>query len=546
MSDDYNEIAKQLHKISRDIPDLKGGGNYPSDIALPVFEKIEALKPDVFIASDLLVRDQKLSKVLASIGEPAIPYLEHELNNNRRNNSDNAQTVFSIMGKIGQSCIGLLTSIYTSHLNPNFQILAAVELIRINENSRETVQDGLNNPDEHVRIASVIGFVRVIRGALWVEHFDDIHIEYTNLIIPKSNDPNEKIREEVLRLLLDIKADHYSTEKSNQAIKDSDLINILDNSLDDKDSRVRSIALDGFLTKEINSSNAHILAKAFEDSNGEICNNAIENMFTHRYGKLHDPDAIADAIINELIIRTSGKPSNNFNPQVVTKALQMTFEENPRLYSQTLDTLRKLSFDYENEVRRRSIFVAKRINEGEFRALVKEFAQDDPLAAREILKSLGSRVDIDEIADQISETDPSDVQQNASNQIKLLKNYYEDGRKQANISFWAALIIAIVGVLCLIVAIGFFILTNSSTIGILTTAGSIFTEVIAGTIFYLYNQARKQLIFYHEQINQNQKFLLANSLVESLDAGAKDEARKELIRQISATNITDNNQLLPK
>jgi len=74
---------------------------------------------------------------------------------------------------------------------------------------------------------------------------------------------------------------------------------------------------------------------------------------------------------------------------------------------------------------------------------------------------------------------------------------------------------------------------SPNVINILTAVGTIFSQFLAGTQFYLYNQSRKQLTYYHQQMNQIQKFLLANSVAESLEGEAKEKSRTELVRLIA-------------
>ncbi|MCI0643741.1 MAG: hypothetical protein L0346_02490 [Chloroflexi bacterium] len=539
-----NEVIDRLREISGEIPDLKRVEECPSEIAQSAFEKIEQLKPEVFSVAGFMVRDQKFSKVLIAIGAPAIPYLECALSTNDR---DTGEKAISLLSKIGEPSISTLSSIFHSHESENYRISAAHALINISVDSQDIVKQGLSTQEENTRIAAVFGFAWVVDQALWGKYFDERHIKFTELLIPHLSDSSGKIRERVLRSLLDLKRDRFSTEESNKVIGDDKLMQIIDAALDDESSEVRRTALRGLLGKSINSSNAAILVKVLEDPSGQISNEAIEKLFFPRYSGQVDAESVVDAIINELVIRVSDRPGRNFNPEIVAKALNKTFEQNPQLYGQTLERLCNLAFDHQDSVRRRSIFVAKRINEGEFAALVHERADDDPLAAKAIFKALGSGVDIDAIADQISETDPSDIQRNAANQIKLLEKYYEDGLKQAKTSFNWALVITSISLLCLIIALYFLISTNASSfVSILTAIGSILTQFIAATIFYLYDQTRKQLTYYHQQMNQIQRFLLANSLIESLlDSDSRDKTRIELVKLIATMDRIDNDLLLP-
>ena len=152
-------------------------------------------------------------------------------------------------------------------------------------------------------------------------------------------------------------------------------------------------------------------------------------------------------------------------------------------------------------------------------------------------------MDANFIASQISGTDPSDVQQNAANQIKLLAKYHESGLQQARTSFNWAIALSLLGFPLLIFAF-YYLLTNQSEnpTSFISAMASVLVEFIAGTLFYLYNQTRKQLTYYHQQMNQIQRFLLANSVAESLENPAKEASRIELIRAIAAIDVINDLQ----
>jgi len=199
--------------------------------------------------------------------------------------------------------------------------------------------------------------------------------------------------------------------------------------------------------------------------------------------------------------------------------LEKLFKFNPQLLSKTLYQLCEIAIENKGSIRNRAVFVGSLLDKGEFAALVKERAEDNPEAVKSILDIAGASLDTSSIVARISETDPGDIQQNAANQIKLLEKYHEDGLQQAKTSFRWALILSIFSLICLVVSICYllFISPGVNVVNILTTISSVLAQFLAATQFVLYNQTRKQLTYYHQQMNQIQKFLLANSVAESLN-----------------------------
>jgi hypothetical protein len=58
-------------------------------------------------------------------------------------------------------------------------------------------------------------------------------------------------------------------------------------------------------------------------------------------------------------------------------------------------------------------------------------------------------------------------------------------------------------------------------------------EVVSGLVFYLYGKTSSQLSAFHSRLEVLQRYLLANSICESLDGEARNTARAALIQEIS-------------
>jgi hypothetical protein len=150
--------------------------------------------------------------------------------------------------------------------------------------------------------------------------------------------------------------------------------------------------------------------------------------------------------------------------------------------------------------------------------------------------------DLDQIVDQIAEADPGDVQQVASGQIRLLINYYGTALGQAQRSFTWALVAAGVGLAFLLAAVVFLLVTPFQPVAVVSVISGALVEVIAGVNFILYSKTTAQLAAYHNRLDQTQRFLLANSICESLEGEVKNTTRAALVAKIANQAQTSDPQ----
>ncbi len=139
----------------------------------------------------------------------------------------------------------------------------------------------------------------------------------------------------------------------------------------------------------------------------------------------------------------------------------------------------------------------------------------------------------------LSETQPGDIQKIAASQIKLLDNYYNAVLAQATMSFRWAIIAAVVGLAFFLGAILFLLNSQNQSIATISIVGGTLVEVISGINFFLYGKTTTQLAYFHQKLDQTQRFLLANSICESLKGDEKEKSRSRLVT-IIATTGTDS------
>ena len=139
----------------------------------------------------------------------------------------------------------------------------------------------------------------------------------------------------------------------------------------------------------------------------------------------------------------------------------------------------------------------------------------------------------DEFFKRISEAQPGDIQEIAASQIQLLSSYYQLALEQQRKSFKWALFWAGIGLACFLAAGTFLFYRDLKSVALISTISGTTVQIISGIQFYLYAQTTKQLADFHLRLDITQRFLLANSVCESLTGETKEKARHELVQAIA-------------
>jgi hypothetical protein len=135
-------------------------------------------------------------------------------------------------------------------------------------------------------------------------------------------------------------------------------------------------------------------------------------------------------------------------------------------------------------------------------------------------------------ANQLAQVDTSEPQQVAAASTNLLSSYYTVALIHSRRSFNWALIAAGVGLIFFLGAVAFVLIMQSTEVATVSLIGGAITELISGLNFYLYGRATEQLADYRRSLEQTQRFLLANSIAETLQTD-KDKARADLVNTIA-------------
>lgn len=140
--------------------------------------------------------------------------------------------------------------------------------------------------------------------------------------------------------------------------------------------------------------------------------------------------------------------------------------------------------------------------------------------------------------DRLSNIQTDDVRGTAASQIELLSRFYDLSLSQAQRSFRWALIAGVVGFTFLLGAI-IMMWADNRDFSMVTLASGVIIEFIATINFYIYNKSLTQLTLFQGRLEITQRFLLANSLCESLGDELRDTTRAELIRKLSSTHAME-------
>lgn len=114
-----------------------------------------------------------------------------------------------------------------------------------------------------------------------------------------------------------------------------------------------------------------------------------------------------------------------------------------------------------------------------------------------------------------------------------INEYYIWSQKQAKSAFNAAIATCSVGFLLVVTAVLIPIVKQdfNSTISFISFLGGAITEVIGGTIFFVYRKSLTQLNYYHKALHEDQRFLSSVNLINKFhDKNAGDEMLKEIIQ----------------
>lgn len=133
---------------------------------------------------------------------------------------------------------------------------------------------------------------------------------------------------------------------------------------------------------------------------------------------------------------------------------------------------------------------------------------------------------------QSATVDATDIAKVSASQLVISNAYYESVLAQAKRSFNAAVVTATVGSLFFLVAIYEASAEKSLAVPIIGALSGSVVEVIAGLNFWLYTRTSAQLDAFHLRLERMQRFLVANSVCQTLRGKARETALANLINTV--------------
>jgi hypothetical protein len=139
---------------------------------------------------------------------------------------------------------------------------------------------------------------------------------------------------------------------------------------------------------------------------------------------------------------------------------------------------------------------------------------------------------------RLSNANPSDVQTIAASQLELMVAYHQIALAQSRRSFFWALIGSGLGLVFFMAAVAFALVRGITLASIVPLISGAVVEIVAGVVFYMYGQTTSQLGSFYDKLEVLQRYLLANSLCETLTGTERSKARAGLIQAISQSAAT--------
>jgi hypothetical protein len=125
--------------------------------------------------------------------------------------------------------------------------------------------------------------------------------------------------------------------------------------------------------------------------------------------------------------------------------------------------------------------------------------------------------------------------------LVLNDQYYTSVLQQAKRSFVWALCAAVIGLLFFMAAVAFLLLRQPQNVSYISVICGALVEAISALNFYLYGQASRQLVTFHLPLERTQRFILANTICESLHQ-SKEAIRAKLVLALADVPVSLENQ----
>ena len=142
--------------------------------------------------------------------------------------------------------------------------------------------------------------------------------------------------------------------------------------------------------------------------------------------------------------------------------------------------------------------------------------------------------------EHLCETDDRNMQKVGAANLNLNNLYCESIIKQANRSFWSALVAAVVGLIFFLGAAAFLLLSKQDTgqVAVICSLGTAITACVSGTSFYLYRYTMGHFEAFHLCLARTEIVLLENSMCKQIeDVTQRDTAYASIVENIEKLTL---------
>jgi hypothetical protein len=320
-------------------------------------------------------RREAILSALRQLGGSAVAHLSQTLIHEDLN-SQIRQYIISVLGKIGEPSLETIVYALKNDEDNDVRAEAVKALGEVGEPALDALVYALRNDRETaVRAEAARALGEIGEPAL------------DELAFALRNDEDEYVRTVAISALVEI------GEPAVGVLKQVGLEHT------DRQTRMQTI----LALSHLGLPARFALATAIEDYRGDISQSVIKGLSQgdlvapswFRFYPSYDTEvkiessAMAQAVRDELILRTSGRPSSYFNAQITAEALQALITRSPRLIGEIQAQLCDVAYEYDDSRRIRTIAVARILGATDFANLVKAMAHTNEEAADAIMDLLG-------------------------------------------------------------------------------------------------------------------------------------------------------------
>ena len=127
--------------------------------------------------------------------------------------------------------------------------------------------------------------------------------------------------------------------------------------------------------------------------------------------------------------------------------------------------------------------------------------------------------------------------------LQEIQQYYKLSKSQATHAFICAVVMCVIGVLFIIATILIVLFKSENLVTVIVPViGSVTTEAIGVTIFFVYRKSLDQLNQYYNSLHDNERFLSIVHITSKMSNERQNDIYCEIIRsQLAQMNNTDTN-----